>query len=280
MIHSSSNEQHPALKPGRRLRGWMAAFVVGCAFTGGWWLGHGPARHVVARPATPDAVATFFAGPEVEGRNEGAGEAGEQIAPGRSVARGRSLRVRATASVSSERARAGEAVIFRTEHAMRTRSGKHVPAGALVEGVIAGAAPSSAKTAGQLVIEIRALHVGNQTIPLHALPYMPGTLGGQASSPAGEEAHAEDVRALGIRNQLRPYPEAVMPKETVIEFQLVDEGSGKNIHDDLLAPGHTEPAFPKTLRKPGNSVPASDPALPDLAPISPGHGARIATDRG
>lgn len=195
------------------------------------------------------------------------------------VSSARTLRVRATTRVSSGEARAGESVLFLTEHPMQTHSGEHVPAGALVEGVIARARPSSTKTPGSLVIEIRALHVGSHAIPLHALPYIPRNVGEAAPPPSEEVAKEIDIRTLGIRNQLRPNPEAVMPKETVIEFQLVEADPGDNPLRNV-----PEPASPlPVLRLPGSPAvpgPGLSLPLPEARPATPFRKAHIATDQG
>lgn len=161
---------------------------------------------------------------------------------------------------------------------MQTVSGEHVPAGALVEAVIARARPSSVRTPGRLVIEIRALHVGNQAIPLHALPYIPRNANDGASAP--DEVPSEiDIRALGIRNQLRPNPEVVMPKESVIEFQLVEADPAENPLRSVPEPDSPLPV----LELPGNPS-APRPSLrlpvPDAKPPIPLRRPRIATERG
>jgi hypothetical protein len=158
------------------------------------------------------------------------------------------LRVRSTTQLSSREARSGDSVLFVTEQPVQTHSGHHVPAGALVEAVIARAKPSSGQQPGSLVIEIRALHVGAQTIPLHALPYIPKAPGKQETLRAETPVKLTDPRAMRIRTQLQVSPEVVMPKETVIEFELVESVPG------LI------------LRRPADAqqtpIPAIDPAAP------------------
>ncbi len=162
---------------------------------------------------------------------------------------------------------------------MQTRSGEHVPAGALVEGVVARARPSSTKNAGSLVIEIRALHVGSQAIPLHALPYIPQGKKSDAGAAADRAVNEIDIRALGIRNQLKPNPEAVMPREAVIEFQLVEADSSENPLQHVPEPVCPLPAIqiPQERTSP-------DPVLrlpvPDAKPPATARRPRIAMDRG
>ncbi|MCZ2152397.1 MAG: hypothetical protein LC114_00615 [Bryobacterales bacterium] len=162
---------------------------------------------------------------------------------------------------------------------MHVRSGGSVPAGALVEGVIAGASPSSQQAAGRLVIEIRALHVGNQTIPLHALPYVPSPLFSRNLAGSDGEAGTAGVQGLGVRNQLRPYPEAVMPKESVIEFQLVDADSCVDPAGHLRSP---DVGVPSQLapRKLEPDLSPLKPPLPDSSPSPRLQRARVAVARG
>ncbi|MDZ7638018.1 MAG: hypothetical protein U5J83_07175 [Bryobacterales bacterium] len=182
--------------------------------------------------------------------------------------------------MSSRQAKPGDSVLFVTEQAVEIHSGQHVPAGALVEGVIAKAKPSSVQTPGRLVIEIRALHVGSQAFPLHALPYIPKNATVTESVQSVEGIQPVDIRALGIRTQLRVNPEAVMPKETVIEFQLVEVTPGENPLRNLPEPDSPLPSL--ELRPATPSLPAVSPAppAPDAKPSSPLRRNRIATDRG
>ena len=276
MINSSSTKRESP--ENRRLslrlhKRAVGALVIVCAFAMGLWLGHRPAASDAAPTVAPATVANLFASPSREDKPE-ATKLRELVAEPT-----RTLRVRSTARVSSGEARAGESVLFLTEHDMQTHSGEHVPAGALVEGIIARARPSSSKTPGRLVIEIRALHVGNQAIPLHALPYVPASVKNSTPATSEDDTNAIDIRALGVRNQLRPNPEAVMPKETVIEFQLVEADEGDNPLRNLPEPISPSPV----IRVPGNPTPRG-PALnlpvPDAKPALPLRRARIATDRG
>lgn len=258
----------------RRWNGFLAGgLVIAGAFASGMWLGHQP-RNSAPSPGLPaSAVASLFAS---QARDQCPLEA--STAPKPPFQPSRTLRVRATARVSSGNARTGESVLFLTEHAMQTVSGEHVPAGTLVEAVIARARPSSVKTPGRLVIEIRALHVGNQAIPLHALPYIPRSTNDGASTP--DEVPSEiDIRALGIRNQLRPNPEVVMPKESVIEFQLVEADPAESPLRSVPEPDSPLPV----LELPGNPS-APRPSLrlpvPDAKPPIPLRRPRIATERG
>ncbi len=249
----------------------VGALVIVGAFAMGLWLGHRPAGSEATPTVAPATVANLFASPS---RQAEATKAREVVAEPT-----RTLRVRSTARVSSGEARAGESVLFLTEHDMQTHSGEHVPAGALVEGIIARARPSSSKTPGRLVIEIRALHVGNQAIPLHALPYVPSSVKSPAPATSVDDTRAIDIYALGVRNQLRPNPEAVMPKETVIEFQLVEADQGDNPLRNLPEPISPSPV----IRVPSNPTPrgpAWNLPVPDAKPAIPMRRARIATDRG
>ena len=202
--------------------------VVLCAFGVGLWLGTAPPPTEIAAESSTSAVANLFVTPPREPSAEP--ESHEHPAPTHNVAReARTLRVRSTAKISSGEARAGDPVLFVTEHAVETVSGQHVPAGALVEGVISKATRSTAANPGSLVIEIRAFHVGNQAIPLHALPYIPATTDPAVAAETAAAKKKIDIEALGIRTSLRINSEAVMPRESVIEFQLVESvPDGKN----------------------------------------------------
>ena len=162
---------------------------------------------------------------------------------------------------------------------MQTRSGEHVPAGALVEGVVARARPSSTKNPGSLVIEIRALHIGSQAIPLHALPYIPHSKKNEGGIAADEPANEVDIRALGIRNQLKPNPEAVMPREAVIEFQLVEADSSENPLQHVPEPVCPLPAIqiPQESTSPS---PVLRLPVPDAKPPATARRPHIAMVRG
>ncbi|MCC7342499.1 MAG: hypothetical protein IT170_15565 [Bryobacterales bacterium] len=263
-------------------KGYLAgAFLVFGAFAVGLWLGHHPADPPPSSSSSSARVAGLFAGPERGGnRLEMPGGQFELPVPAtKSNPQSRILRVRTTARVSSGNARAGESVLFLTEHALQTRSGEHVPAGSLVEGVIARARPSSTRNPGSLVIEIRALHVGNQSIPLHALPYTPRNAKRDDATPPEKAPNEIDIRALGIRNQLRPNPEIVMPKESVIEFELVEADSAENPLHDVPEPVSPLPVL-QLPSNPSEPRPSLQAPAPDTTPSAPLRRPRVITERG
>lgn len=241
-------------KLGVGTKGILGGLVLVLSFAFGLWLGSRP--HPVGRepsPSSPD-VAHLFRETDTPRTPAASPEFLEQKhSPG-----SKRLRLRATTQISSREAKSGDSVLFVTDQPVHTESGERIPAGALVEAVVANAKRSSAETPGKLVIEIRTLHVGAQTIPLHALPYIPRTL--ELPELAGGSAAPvlTDPRGLRIRTQLRVNPEAVMPKESVIEFELV-ESQGLYLPGSAAPQGDVVPAPAQTL---------PDPVLQD-APSSP-----------
>jgi hypothetical protein len=208
-------------KLGSRTKGILGFAVLTASFAIGLWLGQVTQPADPGHPAPRQDVARLFAEPRTPKAKAAPAEK-DLIEPQKSLR----LRVRSTAQLSSREARSGDAVLFVTEQPVQTHSGHHVPAGALVEAVVARAKPSSGQQPGSLVIEIRALHVGARTIPLHALPYIPKAVASADAQLAETPTKLVDPRALRIRNQLRVNPEVVMPKETVIEFELVESAPG------------------------------------------------------
>lgn len=260
--------------PRRWCRPAAGVLVLAGAFACGLWLGYRPASPDPAPAPRSSAIATLFASPVRQ-----AGSTESPVHPQPIPPPSRTLRVRSTSRVSSGNARAGESVLFVTEHSMRTRTGEHVPAGALVEGVVARARPSSTKKPGSLVIEIRALHVGSQAIPLHALPYIPQSKKSEAGIAADKPANEADIHALGIRNQLKPNPEAVMPREAVIEFQLVEADSSENPLQHVPEPVCPLPAIEIPREKTPPS-PVLRLPVPDAKPPATARRPRIAIERG
>jgi hypothetical protein len=242
---------------GNWTKGIVGLSILTASFATGLWLGRVPQPAERGQTESAQEISRLFSEPR--NSNEAAVPAEKEgIEPQTS----RRLRVRSTAQLSSREARSGDSVLFVTEQPVQTQSGHHVPAGALVEGVISRAKPSSGEQPGSLVIEIRALHAGAQTIPLHALPYIPKAVGASETRRAEAPAKLVDPRALRIRNQLRINPDVVMPKETVIEFELVESAPG------LLVP---RPAAPQSVPIPSidEATPAQD-ALPlQTVPDSP-----------
>ncbi|MCC6263966.1 MAG: hypothetical protein IT169_10345 [Bryobacterales bacterium] len=266
----------------RGRKGYLAgAILVFGAFAAGLWLGHHPASPHPSSSSSSASVAGLFAGPDRgSSRLETPGSRLETPEPAtKSNPQSRILRVRATSRVSSGNARTGESVLFLTEHAMQTHSGEHVPAGSLVEGVIARARPSSTRNPGSLVIEIRALHVGNQSIPLHALPYTPRNPIGDEAAPPEKTPNVIDIRALGIRNQLRPNPEIVMPKESVIEFELVEADSAETPLRDIPVPVSPLPSL-QLPSNPSEPRPSLRAPAPEATPPAPLRRPRVITERG
>lgn len=229
------------------VRHLSGAFILVSAFGTGLWLGQSPSPGPVT-DSRPQAVAELFAVPP-KGQT-----VVQEPAAGEPTSKPGTLRLRATRHVSSREARTGESVLFVTEQPMETKSGQHVPAGALVEGVISEAKRSSTDTPGSLVIEIRALYVGNQSIPLHALPYVPKVASQMEPLRSVESTKPIDIKALGVRTQMRFSPEAIMPKESVIEFELVERAP-----DGTSGEPFVNPAAPTQ-----QAVPQESPGKPEL----------------
>lgn len=271
--HLSATE-HPAqdrlsepFVPSRVARKTIAGCaVVISAFGIGLWLGSGPSHTRSAAETSTSAVANLFVTPLREPVAEP--ESHKHAARTRRNAReSRTLRVRSTTKISSGEAHAGDSVLFVTEHAVETVSGQHVPAGALVEGVISKATRSTTANPGSFVIEIRAFHVGNQAIPLHALPYVPATTVPQSPGSAESTAAKKkiDIEALGIRTSLKINSEAVMPREAVIEFQLVE--SVPDERNPMMLDLHDR--IPPLREAIPQDVPTLAPALSPSVPATP-----------
>lgn len=254
------------------MKGIVGGVVVACSFGFGLWLGTTPKVPSPSGAAESARVARLFATPEPSVTAPSKRPDLQTAQPPKAT----KLRLRSTSKVSSREARSGDSVLFVTDQPVQTKTGQHVPAGALVEAVIAEAKPSSGQKPGSLVIEIRALHVGAKTIPLHALPYVPKTIEKAESQESAIRRRLTDPRSLRIRNQLTVNPDAVMPKEAVVEFHLVDGlDAPRTIDsiDNVRQPGL--PAIPGRIDPPLQTSPLPMDTPPPPAPR--GKAVRVAT---
>jgi len=291
-----------AKRPSIILRVGVLAGVLGMAFLTGNFLGH---LRLGARSPVDSTLASLAAAPD-SGRTAKAGAAGYRdgsteanlrrqtdaiLAQGENaVASNRrlsvpsaanlTLRLRSVARLSSGEVQAGERITFVTEETFADASGREVPAGSRVEGVIAHSTAASVAS-GRLVLEIHSLHVGNRSLTLRALPL--AALGAPRAAqsapsfkadspkfarriPSGGlnpleqipewEMRKRDPQATGIsvgdlpRAHSTAAPpsgagiqtrEAVVPQETILEFELLQLPMFPQESEPREAPALVEP---------------------------------------
>lgn len=216
------------------------------------------------------------------------------------------LRVRAVTGVHRSQTGEGGRVTFLTTEDFEDASGRHVPAGSRVEGVIAPkAAPGD--QAAEWLIEIHSLHVGNQAFRLHALPQgwlsasqrtptaaspqsnrQPQHRKGSASmNPLQQIPHFVSGSAL-LKDKTRnggdaatllpegsPAPagagdlpvkagDLVLPRETVLEFQLLGLPTIPLERPEAEAPAQREKGTPPAppVMRPSDTLPGGTPHSP------------------
>lgn len=207
------------------------------------------------------------------------------------------LRMRTVSRLSSGHSEKGSRVTFLTEHAIQDAAGGIVPAGSLVEGFITQASSATKAEAGRLVIQIHSIRAGARLFTLDALPFATDAGDGQEAQGAGEggEQQAKAITRPGQHQQPGslhaapdwlpdPAPEAapppilplekvpvetpatewsrevVLPKEAVLEFELLQRPTGSGDSPAEAAPVRPPEHKPKPaapFSKPGAKTPRS-----------------------
>lgn len=205
------------------------------------------------------------------------------------------LRMRSVERLSSNEVCEGAPVTFVTEHAIIDASGGVVPAGSTVEGIIAQASSATKAESGRMVIKIHTIRVGTRLFTLDALPFAqdadkdgddrgetaaansqrdnsPGIASLPAlpdnlhtapawlpSGPTKKQAMVMEWTNLAPSRSTTSNREAVLPKEAILEFELLQRPNRETIVPTVTPP---------VPHKPDRDLPFSKPA-PNATPATP-----------